>query len=70
MNQYIWALYLESSLEYRHLGWPDSEMEKAADAVDAVRAKFFTGVLTSWGLNAFFKVVCLFCAIFGIFAQF
>ena len=38
------------------------EMEKAANAVDAVRANFL--------FHAFVKVVCLFCAIFGIFAHF
>ena len=30
-----------------------TEMEKAADAVDAGSANFFTGVIISWVLNAF-----------------
>ena len=54
-----------------------SEMEKAADAVDAVHANFFYRCANFFYrcanfcfFHAFFKVVCLFCAIFGIFAHF
>ena len=43
-------------------------MEKVADAVDDVRAIFFTVVLFFF-LNKFFKVVCLFYAIYWPFCS-
>ena len=44
-----------------------AEMEKAADAVDAVRANFFTGVL--FFSPRVFKGVCRIYAIFGFFCS-
>ena len=46
-----------------------AEMEKLADAVDAVRANFFTGVQFFWFMYAVFAFFCYIFCIFALFCK-